>query len=194
MMAFSPCLKVELMQVTKALAVTMRSVSFVPLLAVLLAYNFFIGPCNASEEPETSSSGAMSLMLMPRERVCFHDFMKEGEKMRASYEVLRGGAQLDINFQIMDESDAIIVSDSKKSSSRFYFTPQKSGDFKICLDNSFSTFSSKVVYFDYYSTEQMERLTKHERNKNPKEQLKKITVAEEELKDLDVQVRVQIQS
>ena len=116
-----------------------------------------------ANEPSTSSSGAFSLILMPRERSCVFDFMKAGVQMRSSYDVLRGGAQLDINFQILDANDDIVVTDSKKSNNRFFFTPAKSGDYKICLDNSFSPFSSKVVYFDFYSSDQMDGFNKHEK-------------------------------
>lgn len=103
--------------------------------------------------------------------------------------MVRGGAQLDINFQVMDEQDNMIISDSQRSNNRFFFTPQVSGDYKICIDNSFSTISSKVVYFDYYSADQMDVFNKHERKPNPVLEAKVAEAVQEQEMIMDMKVQ-----
>lgn len=62
-------------------------------------------------------------------------------------QVISGG-ELDINFFIKGPNGNILVSDDHKLDSLNSVDVRESGEYEICLDNSFSRMSEKLVFVD----------------------------------------------
>lgn len=60
------------------------------------------------------------------------------------------GGELDINFMVQTRSGRLVVSDNQKTSDLHKLKASETGDYSFCFDNSFSQFSTKVVYFELY--------------------------------------------
>ena len=67
------------------------------------------------------------------------------------------GGDLDISFYLAGPQPTGVIASTYKEREGFNeFTVEVEGEYQLCFDNSFSTFSEKVVYFELYSeTEDM---------------------------------------
>ncbi|ESO98526.1 hypothetical protein LOTGIDRAFT_142774 [Lottia gigantea] len=77
---------------------------------------------------------------------CFYQKISKGSKLHVSFEVLQGG-DLNIDFYFKDPHFNLIDSHMYKSSGGIEHDINTAGTYSICLDNSFSHFTSKLVYF-----------------------------------------------
>ncbi|NXI62860.1 TMED1 protein, partial [Chauna torquata] len=59
-----------------------------------------------------------------------------------------GGAGLDVDFSLESPSGLLLVSEHRKSDGVHTVEPTEAGDYKLCFDNSFSTISEKLVFFE----------------------------------------------
>uniref|UniRef100_A0A8B9SE80 Transmembrane p24 trafficking protein 1 n=1 Tax=Apteryx owenii TaxID=8824 RepID=A0A8B9SE80_APTOW len=59
-----------------------------------------------------------------------------------------GGAGLDVDFSLESPSGLLLVSEYRKSDGVHTVEPTEAGDYKLCFDNSFSTISEKLVFFE----------------------------------------------
>uniref|UniRef100_A0A8C0BZ63 Transmembrane p24 trafficking protein 1 n=1 Tax=Buteo japonicus TaxID=224669 RepID=A0A8C0BZ63_9AVES len=59
-----------------------------------------------------------------------------------------GGAGLDVDFSLESPSGLLLVSESRRSDGAHTVEPTEAGDYKLCFDNSFSTISEKLVFFE----------------------------------------------
>jgi len=73
----------------------------------------------------------------------------EGTEYEVEYQVIDGG-ELDINFVVSTPSGMVIIPDIRKNGDLHKLRASETGDYSFCLDNSFSHFSNKVVFFDLY--------------------------------------------
>ena len=55
---------------------------------------------------------------------------------------------MDISFQVVSATGAVLVNDEKRSDEVHSLTAPDSGVYSFCFDNSFSTLAEKVVYVD----------------------------------------------
>lgn len=52
-------------------------------------------------------------------------------------------------MELTGPSNEILYKDTKKQYDSFTWTTNKKGEYKFCFSNEFSTFTHKVVYFDF---------------------------------------------
>lgn len=80
---------------------------------------------------------------------CFYHFVKDGQVIDLEYQVIDGGhGDLDINFQLSEPTGRVLNADFKKSENVHRVEVKVEGDYKFCFDNTFSSYNSKVVFFE----------------------------------------------
>ncbi|XP_050676671.1 transmembrane emp24 domain-containing protein 5-like isoform X2 [Leptidea sinapis] len=80
---------------------------------------------------------------------CFYHKVLVNEIIDIEYQVIDSShGDLDISFQLADPVGRVIVADYKKQENAHRHTSILEGDYRICFDNTFSTFSQKTVFFD----------------------------------------------
>ena len=71
-----------------------------------------------------------------------------------SLQVISGG-NYDVDVVLYDENGNEVYNVQKKQYDSHSFTAQTDGIYKFCFSNEFSTFSHKVVYFDFQAGDEM---------------------------------------
>uniref|UniRef100_A0A1A7X6Z7 Transmembrane emp24 protein transport domain containing 5 n=1 Tax=Iconisemion striatum TaxID=60296 RepID=A0A1A7X6Z7_9TELE len=85
--------------------------------------------------------------LPPGRKECFYQTMKEDASLEIEYQVL-DGAGLDIDFFISSPSGHLLFSDYRKSDGVHTVETLETGDYMFCFDNTFSTISEKLIFFE----------------------------------------------
>uniref|UniRef100_A0A1A8FAE2 Transmembrane emp24 protein transport domain containing 5 n=1 Tax=Nothobranchius korthausae TaxID=1143690 RepID=A0A1A8FAE2_9TELE len=78
---------------------------------------------------------------------CFYQTMKEDASLEIEYQVL-DGAGLDVDFFISSPSGHLLFSDYRKSDGVHTVEALETGDYMFCFDNTFSTISEKLIFFE----------------------------------------------
>ena len=94
--------------------------------------------------------GAVELTfeLPDNAKQCFHEDITQGTKSTVEFQVVTGG-QYDVDMTLTGPRDEVLYQGVKKQFDTFTWTPQHTGVYTICFSNEFSTFSHKLVYFDF---------------------------------------------
>uniref|UniRef100_A0A8C8S385 Transmembrane p24 trafficking protein 5 n=1 Tax=Pelusios castaneus TaxID=367368 RepID=A0A8C8S385_9SAUR len=77
---------------------------------------------------------------------CFFQPMQQGASLEVEYQVL-DGAGLDIDFYLESPKGEILVFHQRKSDG-VHTVETEDGDYMFCFDNTFSTISEKVIFFE----------------------------------------------
>ncbi|XP_056133259.1 transmembrane emp24 domain-containing protein 5 [Lampris incognitus] len=77
---------------------------------------------------------------------CFYQTMKKDASLEIEYQVL-DGAGLDVDFQISSPSGQVLFSDYRKSDG-VHTVETEDGDYMFCFDNTFSSVSEKIIFFE----------------------------------------------
>lgn len=77
---------------------------------------------------------------------CFFQTMKKDASLEIEYQVL-DGAGLDVDFHISSPSGHVLYSDYRKSDG-VHTIETEDGDYMFCFDNSFSSVSEKIIFFE----------------------------------------------
>ncbi|KAF7690174.1 transmembrane emp24 domain-containing protein 5 [Silurus meridionalis] len=85
--------------------------------------------------------------LPPGHKDCFYQTMKKDASLEIEYQVL-DGAGLDVDFYLSSPSGHILASDFRKSDGVHTVETEEAGDYMFCFDNSFSTVSEKIIFFE----------------------------------------------
>jgi hypothetical protein len=128
---------------------------FATCISLALTFAPDVEPPPIAEDPIPT---AMIYVLSAKERMCFFEQFPQGVDVHFAFEVIGGQNLMDINLQLMSPSDGFIANVNKESHHTVKFIPETTGDYKICLDNSFSSLSYKIVYFEYFTIREYERL------------------------------------
>ncbi|GFO01345.1 transmembrane emp24 domain-containing protein 5 [Plakobranchus ocellatus] len=81
---------------------------------------------------------------------CFWQDVPASTSVEVDYQVIDGG-DLDISVLVSSPNNGRILHiEQKKTENVIRFNSEMAGDYKICFDNTFSTFSNKVVYFEIF--------------------------------------------
>nr|KAF6402703.1 transmembrane p24 trafficking protein 1 [Rousettus aegyptiacus] len=80
-------------------------------------------------------------------RVCVGGEEEQVAGVGVSAQVI-GGAGLDVDFSLESPQGVLLVSESRKADGVHTVEPTEAGDYKLCFDNSFSTISEKLVFFE----------------------------------------------
>lgn len=59
------------------------------------------------------------------------------------------GGNYDVDMELTDPNGGTLYKDVKKQYDSFTWTSKIKGEYKFCFSNEFSTFTHKVVYFDF---------------------------------------------
>ncbi|XP_073239278.1 transmembrane emp24 domain-containing protein 7-like [Porites lutea] len=90
----------------------------------------------------------LTFELEDNARQCFYEDLKKDVKGTLEFQVISGG-NYDVDVILYDESGKPLYTVQKKQYDSYSFTAQSEGVYKFCFSNEFSTFSHKVVYFDF---------------------------------------------
>lgn len=97
---------------------------------------------------QTVFSGEFTFELPDNERMCFFEKIDEGIKCTLEFQVITGG-HYDVDLEIVAPNGQMLYKNTKKQYDTFVWKTDQAGVFKFCFSNEFSTFSHKVVYFDF---------------------------------------------
>ncbi|KAM9214322.1 transmembrane emp24 domain-containing protein 1 [Leptosomus discolor] len=101
------------------------------------------GPAAAPPPPDAE----VTFVLPAGRRECFYQGAPGNASLEAEYQVI-GGAGLDVDFSLESPSGRLLVSEYRRSDGAHTVEPTEAGDYKLCFDNSFSTISEKLVFFE----------------------------------------------
>ncbi|XP_020375529.1 transmembrane emp24 domain-containing protein 1-like [Rhincodon typus] len=93
------------------------------------------------------SDSEFTFVLPPGREECFYQNAGYNSSMELEYQVI-GGAGLDVDFTVFSPVGESLIVESRKSDGVHMIEPTIIGDYKICFDNSFSTISEKVIFFE----------------------------------------------
>ncbi|XP_017132207.1 transmembrane emp24 domain-containing protein 5 [Drosophila elegans] len=79
---------------------------------------------------------------------CFHQPITTTENIRIDYQVIHGGlGETHINFNLMDPSRRLLINEIKQEKGNLNLVASETGSYKICFDNTISSFNQKIVSF-----------------------------------------------
>uniref|UniRef100_A0A0N4Z1P5 GOLD domain-containing protein n=1 Tax=Parastrongyloides trichosuri TaxID=131310 RepID=A0A0N4Z1P5_PARTI len=120
----------------------------------------------------------LTFELPDNARECFYEDMKSGIESVLEYQVVTGG-QYDVDVIIEDPSGKELYKDTKKQYDNHAFTTTLEGAYKVCFSNEFSSFTHKVVYFDW------QRSDKPDAVNNPSKHAGPLTAIENSAKNIN---------
>lgn len=94
------------------------------------------------------SGKELTFELPDNARQCFHEIIDRGIKCTLEFQVITGG-NYDIDMELTAPNGQSLYKDIKKQYDSFTWTTDQQGEYKFCFSNEFSTFSHKLVYFDF---------------------------------------------
>ncbi|XP_029285437.1 transmembrane emp24 domain-containing protein 5 [Cottoperca gobio] len=100
--------------------------------------------CVASFSQSMDSDFTFTLPAGRKE--CFYQTMRKDASLEIEYQVL-DGAGLDVDFFISSPSGQVLFSDYHKSDG-VHTVETEYGDYMFCFDNTFSTVSEKLIFFE----------------------------------------------
>lgn len=80
------------------------------------------------------------------QKECFYQTMKKDATLEIEYQVI-DGAGLDVDFYISSPNGKVLYFDQRKSDG-VHSIETENGDYMFCFDNSFSSISEKIVFFE----------------------------------------------
>ncbi|XP_030084483.2 transmembrane emp24 domain-containing protein 3 [Serinus canaria] len=90
----------------------------------------------------------LTLELPDSAQRCFHQELESGVKFTLDYQVISGG-HYDVDCYVEDPNGKTIYQETKKQYDSFSHHTEVKGVYTFCFSNEFSTFSHKIVYFDF---------------------------------------------
>ncbi|XP_044138761.1 transmembrane emp24 domain-containing protein 1 [Bufo gargarizans] len=89
----------------------------------------------------------LTFLLPAGRQECFYQTALYNVSMEVEYQVI-GGAGLDVDFSVTTPSGILLIMERRRSDGVHTVEPTEAGDYMICFDNSFSTISEKLVFFE----------------------------------------------
>ncbi|XP_069831595.1 transmembrane emp24 domain-containing protein 1 [Dendropsophus ebraccatus] len=89
----------------------------------------------------------LTFLLPAGRQECFYQTALYNGSMEVEYQVI-GGAGLDVDFSVTTPSGILLIMERRRSDGVHTVEPTEAGDYMICFDNSFSTISEKLVFFE----------------------------------------------
>ncbi|XP_040202390.1 transmembrane emp24 domain-containing protein 1 [Rana temporaria] len=89
----------------------------------------------------------LTFLLPAGRQECFYQTALYNGSMEVEYQVI-GGAGLDVDFSVTTPSGVLLINEHRRSDGVHTVEPTEAGDYMICFDNSFSTISEKLVFFE----------------------------------------------
>jgi len=80
---------------------------------------------------------------------CYHQAVAATEHILLEYQVIHGGqGEAHINFNLMDPQRRLLVTDLKQGKVKHKLVANETGIYKLCFDNTISSFNQKIVVFN----------------------------------------------
>ncbi|XP_008764162.1 transmembrane emp24 domain-containing protein 1 isoform X2 [Rattus norvegicus] len=111
--------------------------------------------------PPPIQDGEFTFLLPAGRKQCFYQSAPANASLETEYQALLlypkqrngifvviGGAGLDVDFTLESPQGVLLVSESRKADGVHTVEPTEAGDYRLCFDNSFSTISEKLVFFE----------------------------------------------
>jgi len=90
----------------------------------------------------------LTFELPDNAKQCFHEDIRQGIKSTIEFQVVTGG-HYDVDMVLQAPRGEVLYQGIKKQFDTFTWTPSQTGTYTVCFSNEFSTFSHKLVYFDF---------------------------------------------
>lgn len=90
----------------------------------------------------------LTFELPDNAKQCFHEDIPENTKATIEYQVVTGGHN-DVDMTLEAPNGQILHKGVKKQFDSVVWTASQTGTYRVCFSNEFSTFSHKLVYFDF---------------------------------------------
>jgi len=90
----------------------------------------------------------LTFELPDKEEACFYEEIPENTQAILEFQVVEGG-KMDVDCSITDPNQKTLYSIKRKEYDTYNWLTKIGGEYKICFSNQFSTFTHKVVYFDW---------------------------------------------
>lgn len=123
------------------MAATYRNLVLLPiatLITILSIFNSLV-QCKSVE---------LTFELPDNAKQCFHEDIPAGTKANIEFQVVTGG-YYDVDMTLYDPRQTVIYQGIKKQFDTHQWTASIPGQYTFCFNNEFSTFSHKLVYFDF---------------------------------------------
>lgn len=117
--------------------------TFSPILIVYLLY-FFL----CCSQFRAIIAIELTFELPDNENECFYEEIAQGNESTIEYQVVTGG-QMDVDAIIQSPNNKNLYNEKRKQYGSHTWKADITGAYKICFFNEFSTFSHKVVYFNW---------------------------------------------
>lgn len=95
-----------------------------------------------------SKSTELTFELPDNAKQCFHEDIVAGTKATIEFQVVTGG-HYDVDVVLYDPRQSVLYQGVKKQFDTHQWTASTSGQYTFCFNNEFSTFSHKLVYFEF---------------------------------------------
>ncbi|XP_012695024.1 transmembrane emp24 domain-containing protein 5 [Clupea harengus] len=113
---------------------------------LLLLLSVFVADRSLVAGFSQSLDSDFTFTLPAGQKECFYQTMKKDASLEIEYQVL-DGAGLDVDFYLSSPDDQILASDFRKSDG-VHTVETHEGDYMFCFDNTFSTVSEKIIFFE----------------------------------------------
>ncbi|XP_067157020.1 transmembrane emp24 domain-containing protein 5 [Apteryx mantelli] len=117
-----------------------------PLLLLGCLALLLLPPPPAAAAFSSSLDSDFTFTLPAGRRECFYQPMRKEASLELEYQVL-DGAGLDVDFHLLSPKGETLVFDQRKSDG-VHTVETEDGDYMFCFDNTFSTISEKVIFFE----------------------------------------------
>ncbi|KAH8377049.1 hypothetical protein KR093_003082 [Drosophila rubida] len=79
---------------------------------------------------------------------CYHQAVAATEHIIVEYQVIYGGqGESHINCNLMDPARRLLFTDHKQGQGKYQLVANETGVYKLCFDNTISSFNQKIVVF-----------------------------------------------
>ncbi|XP_070256583.1 LOW QUALITY PROTEIN: transmembrane emp24 domain-containing protein 3 [Myotis yumanensis] len=97
---------------------------------------------------ERARGTELTFELPDSAKQCFHQDVEQGARFSLDFQVISGG-HYDVDCYVQDPLGSTVYRETKKQYDSFTHRAAHTGVYQFCFSNEFSTFSHKVVYFDF---------------------------------------------
>lgn len=103
--------------------------------------------------PVQSKSTELTFELLDNAKQCYHEDITSGTKATIEFQVVMGG-YYDVDMTLYDPRQTVLYQGVKKQFDTHQWTASTSGQYTFCFSNEFSTFSHKLIYFEFIAGEE----------------------------------------
>jgi protein ERP2 len=90
----------------------------------------------------------LTFELPDNEVQCFYEHVSKGVNTIVEFQVVTGG-NYDVDMTMKSPKGKVLYQDQKKQYDSFRHQAEEEGVYEVCFSNEFSTYTHKVVFFDW---------------------------------------------